>query len=169
VAAAVLGLAAGAIVAASAFTAGGRLVGPPPRLALAVLLLLLALAIATGAFPSFFGGSAWRVPRRWGRLPGPLYPGVFGLVLGLGFVTASPSPALFGWAVASMSLGSWEQAVLVFGSFAAMRALTLVAVATAAGRGLDGQAFLDGLTSLTRVVPWLEATLLLAVAAVYLS
>lgn len=162
------GLLIGAAAAASVITTLRVVVGRPPRLAVAVLLLIAA-AMVTGLLPERFRGSRWRVPRSWGQLPGLVYPVLFGVALGFGFATAAPSPAFFGWAVASIGLGSWRQAALVFAAFAAMRSFSILAVAILFRRGRDGHAALEHLSSVSSRAAWVEAALLVVVAAVYLQ
>jgi hypothetical protein len=138
-------------------------VEPVPRTVAAVLFLLSAGAVA-GVWPRF-PTSRWRVPRIWAKHGETAYAAVFGFILGVGFVTASPSPGLVAVAVGVMTLGSWNEASLVFVAFALARMTPLVAVAISAARRQGAFDLLERFGSLAVGFASVEVVVLLAAAA----
>jgi cytochrome c biogenesis protein CcdA len=135
----VLGLPAGALLAAAGWHQLGVHVGHPPRWALAGLLPALAL-VAVRLVPVELEGSPWRVPREWANWGRTWYGWIFGAALGTGLATKLTSPALyavFGWGLVGDSYAHiWP----VFAAFALGRAVPFTALGAAAyrrARGLD--------------------------------
>mgnify|MGYP001171558240 CR=1 FL=1 len=165
----VAALAAGATVTASVVYGVGRyVVHPSPRVV--GLVALVTVLGGTGLIPIPLPESKWAVPRSWRRFGHVLYAAIFGGILGLGFVTAVASLALYTIVAWGLTVAIWLPLWIVLLMFAVARSVPLLVVAARAHLG-DGY-LLKLLCSLQRVASrtfFLELGLLGMTAAVFLS
>lgn len=91
---------------------------------------LISVLIAMRVVPDVLPSSRWRVPRRWSRI-GPIrYAGSFGVLLGLGFLTARPAVSFWFLIAALLSLNEPRSALLVMALFGLGRGVATLPVAT---------------------------------------
>lgn len=150
----------------SATLLGAALAVEPLRLPLvATRGVALVIAAATAFVAVVIPQSLWRVPREWGYWGPQRYAAAFGFLLGLGFVTAIPSPAFYVLIVLALSNVSPALIVAVFASFGAIRALPLVIASVASARSGE---YPTGIVERFRVISdWaapVEIVLLVALA-----
>jgi hypothetical protein len=163
-----LAVVAGALALAAVLDAAGHALRAPWAGVGAVALV--AAIFAAEALPVQLPQSRWRVPREWGRL-GPVgYAAAFGSALGLGVLTALPSPGFYVILYYGLTGASLVSIWIVAIAFAVGRALPMLAIAAATRRSGEYPAGPVELVArtLTAASP-LEVLLLAAVAGAVLA
>lgn len=116
-----------------------RYVLPGPFWDVAVVVICLwacALDLFGGQVPT----SHWLVPRAWARWPWPMYPVVFGAVLGVGWLTMVPFASYYLLVAILVIFASTKAGVLTMAAFGLARSIPLVIMARRihAGAGAVG-------------------------------
>lgn len=131
-----VGVLAGATVAAFAWFGLGLLVGPLTTVAVGVIAVVVGL-VESRLLPLRLFSSPWRIPQSWRSL-GPVgYPTVFGFCLGLGLLTALSSPALYAVIAFGLAALSLPGVLVVFGAFGVGRVIVPLVLAMLAPFGTD--------------------------------
>jgi hypothetical protein len=160
------GLAAGGLISAALLTALGALWAFS---ASQVALILLVLALFRFVRPKTVAVGGYKVPRDWERWGPSRYLGVFGLFLGLGFVTTMPSPVMIGLLAWTWHLRNLGLAIVTFMAFAFGRSLPSLKVYLASRREEDVKEAADAMARRVPVVGLAEAGVATALALVLLS
>jgi hypothetical protein len=123
----------GALAAGALLHLGARGIGYPPPWVFASVAAVGAVAAATGG-KRFLPQSRWRVPREWGARGRVPFAAIFGSILGVGILTALPSPGFLALLVWALAASSWSSVWPVFLAYGAGRAVPLLVLAVWARR-----------------------------------
>jgi hypothetical protein len=155
----------GALLTGLVFYLAGRVLSHRPMQLIALVALVATMSV-TGLF--HLPESRWRVPRSWGRFGHTMFAALFGVVLGLGVLTAVSSAGyyvLLAWAVL---VPSWSYVWPTFVAFGVGRAIPLVLIAVLSG-GQEGRlpSVLQQMRARAQALVYVEAALLVAVAVLF--
>jgi hypothetical protein len=159
-----LGLLAGAVAITGVFAAVTAATTHVPLETVGVVALASALLSAL-VHQRIWPQSRWRVPEHWARFGPRISAFLFGAALGMGVLTAVGSAGLYtllAWGLAA----DWSDVLVVFGCFAAARAVTLLVVHWRGGWAGDA---LDRVTATSERLVAGEALLLATVGVLALG
>ena len=95
-----------------------------------VLLLLLGIAACCGDIREWFGVPVptghWLVPRWWRHFPPPTYQALFGMILGMGWLTKIPFASYYLLVIVVLHAGDVTFGSIAMGSFGLARSIPLV-------------------------------------------
>ncbi len=160
------GLAAGGLISAALLTAFSALWAFS---ASQVALILLVLAFFRFARPKTVAIGGYKVPRDWERWGPGRYLGVFGIFLGLGFVTTMASPVMIGLLAWTWHMRDLGLAIATFMVFALGRSVSALNVYLAARREDDAKEAADTMARRVPVFGLAEAGVASALALMLLS
>jgi formate-dependent nitrite reductase membrane component NrfD len=125
---------------------------------------LLALVWTTGALSWRPPSSRWAVPQAWARFGHAAYAGLFGLILGLGVLTAAASTGLYAMMAYAWAAPAWWSPWIVFLCFGICRSLPVPLLAMIVRRrGQHPHELLEALSKVAASIRPVEAALLAAI------
>jgi hypothetical protein len=159
----------GALLTGLALFAVGQLVLQPPIQLVALVSVAAAIA-STGLGPVRLPQLLWRVPRSWSRFGPTTFASLFGVILGIGVLTAISSPGYYVlvlWAIVSPA---WSSVWPAFAAFGIGRAAPLALAALLSGER-EGrlQVVVQQLRAVTGAVAYAETGMLVAVAVILVT
>lgn len=155
-------LPAGAMLLAVAAYHLSRLVGTMPLWVVGAAATIAA-ASGLGWLPIDPPESHWRVPQNWGRFGHVCYAGLFGVVLGLGVLTAVPSFSLYVVIAWVFTGPAWHQVWPIFLGFSIARLLPALLVVMMATRSREHPfSVLESITKATGLARRAEIAVLAA-------
>jgi hypothetical protein len=161
-----VGLAAGALISSGIIYALGLLLKPA---ALLVGILAIILGIARFMQPDRVAFGGLKVPRDWARWGIGPFLSAFGLMLGMGFVTTMPSPAMLALLLWMWRIHTFLLIVVAFEVFAIGRLLTtLMTVHWQVRSSKDVVAVADAVVDRMALIPRAEATVSVSLGLVLL-
>lgn len=128
----------------------------------------ICAGITGGLLPNLLPNSSWRVPQDWARFGQGWYASIFGVALGLGFITAIPAAGFYAFVLAASTLPSWEQAGAAFFAFGLTRAAPIFLVASGAWLGASASHLTQRMRRAAAVALPFEVALLLVLGFTYL-
>jgi hypothetical protein len=132
--------------------------------------LAAALGVLRFLFPDRVAAGGFKVPRDWAAWGIGRFLGAFGLLLGMGFVTTMPSPAMLALFVVLWHAHSLWFTIVTFEAFAITRGLTTFATLSRQARDSDDVvAAADTLVDKLRHVPRAEAAVAIALGITLLA
>jgi hypothetical protein len=132
--------------------------------------LAAALGVLRFLFPDRVAAGGFKVPRDWAVWGISRFLGAFGLLLGMGFVTTMPSPAMLALFVLLWHVHTLWFIIVTFEAFAITRALTTFAALFLQARDSgDVVVAADTVVDKLRHVPRAEAIIAIALGITLLT
>lgn len=134
----------------------------PPTVVVSAVAIMAAV-LSSGATGLVLPGSPWRVPSKWSLWGQVKYATTFGGVLGIGLITALPSPGYYVLIAWGAYAGTLKEVLPVFVAYGAARATPGVIVSSFVQPGTHPPVFVDQLRGLAARLRLLEVGLLVGI------